>query len=218
MARSTVTNVSLNQCVEKVKNKIKDIIKDKDSISLTADIWSDRLMRSFLGVTAHTNVLEPTSGGEELRSFLLSCQRFSGSHTGTRIAAAFDDILETYDLSNKVEYILTDNASNMKSAFKVHFPAEDNGETADESDEAVAVTHLQVLDDESIWETLDSEDEDEIKDILDNNCKKRLSCFAHSLQLVIGDGLKETKCVAKTIAKSHKLSTSLQRSTVLKEK
>ena len=80
-----------------------------------------------------------------MRSFLLSCQRFSGSHTGTIIAAAFDDILETYDLSNKVEYILTDNASNMKSAFKVHFPAEDDGETADESDEAVAVTHLQFL-------------------------------------------------------------------------
>ena len=65
MARFIVTNVSLNQCVEKVK-KIKDIIKDKDSISLTADIWSDRVMRSFLGVTAHTNVLEPKSGGEEL--------------------------------------------------------------------------------------------------------------------------------------------------------
>ena len=103
MARSTVTNVSLNQCIEKVKNKIKDIITDKDSISLTADIWSDRIMRSFLGVTAHMCVLEPKSGAEELRSFLLSCQRFSGSHTGTRIAAAFDDILETYDLNNKVE-------------------------------------------------------------------------------------------------------------------
>ena len=105
MARSTVTNVSLKQCVEKVRNKIKDTIKDKDSILLTADIWSDRVMRSFLGDTAHTNVLEPKSGGEELRSFLLSCQRFSRSHIGTRIAAAFDDILETYDLSNKVEYI-----------------------------------------------------------------------------------------------------------------
>ena len=113
---------------------------------------------------------------------------------------------------------MTDNASNMKSAFKVHFPADEDGDVADDSAEAVAVMQPQVLDDESIWETLHSEDEDEIKDVLDNNCKKRLSYFAHSLQLVIGDGLKETKCVAKTIAKSHKLSTLLHKSTVLKEK
>ena len=38
MAHSTLTNVSLNQCVENVENKMKEIVKDKDSISLTADI------------------------------------------------------------------------------------------------------------------------------------------------------------------------------------
>ena len=112
-------------------------------------------MRSFLCVTAHTNVLDTKTGVEKLQSFLLSCQRFSGSHTGTRIAAAFDNILETYNLINKVEYILTDNASNMKSAFKVNFPAEDD--VAEDGNEAVAVMQPQVLDDESIWETLDSE-------------------------------------------------------------
>ena len=222
MARSTVTNVSLNKCVVSVKKKISDMLKDKDSVSLTTDIWSDRVMRSFLGVTIHTNVLDITTGAEELRSFLLSCKRFSGSHTGTRIAAAFDDILETYVISNKVEYILTDNASNMKSAFKVNFPAEDDDDddddVDDDGDDAASVIQSQALDDESIWETLDSEEEDEIRDVLDSNCKKRLSCFAHSLQLVIGDGLKETKGVTKTIKKSNKLSTSLHRSTVLKEK
>ena len=72
---------------------------------------------------------------------------------GTRIAAAFDNLLETCNLTNKVEYILTDNASNMKSAFKVHFPAEDDGDVAEDG-EAVAVMQPQVLDDESIWETL----------------------------------------------------------------
>lgn len=218
MARSTVTNVSLNQCVENVKKKISDMLKDKDSVSLTTDIWSDRVMRSFLGVTEHTNILDPKTGAEELRSFLLSCKRFNGSHTGTRIAAAFDDILETYVISNKVEYILTDNASNMKSAFKVNFPTEDDDDDDVDDDGDDTVTQPQVLDDESIWETLNSEEENEIRDVLDNNCKKRLSCFAHSLQLVIGDGLKETKGVTKSIKKSNKLSTLLHRSTVLKEK
>ena len=69
---------------------------------------------------------------------------------------------------------MTDNASNMKSAFKFHFPAEDD--FAEDGDETVAVMQVrpQVLDHESIWVTLDSE-ENEIKDILDNNCKSRFA-------------------------------------------
>ncbi|CAB4005390.1 Hypothetical predicted protein [Paramuricea clavata] len=114
---------------------------------------------------------DPTTSAEELRSFLRSCKRFSGSHTRTRIAAAFDDILETYVISNKVEYILTDNASNMKSTFKVNFPTEDDDDNVD--DDALSVIQSHVLDDESIWETLDGA-EDEIRDVLDNNCKKKL--------------------------------------------
>ncbi|CAB4041714.1 zinc finger BED domain-containing 4-like [Paramuricea clavata] len=114
------------------------MLKDKDSVSLTTDIWSDRVMRSFLGVTAHTNILDITTGAEELRSFLLSCKRFSGSHTGTSIAAAFDDILEIYVINSKVEHILTDNASNMKSAFKVNFPTEDDDDDVDDDGDDAA--------------------------------------------------------------------------------
>ena len=49
---------------------------------------------------------------------------------------------------------------------------------------------------------------------LRQNSRQRISCFTHSLQLVVGDGLSDTRCVNKAIAKIIKLSTLLHRSTV----
>ncbi|XP_073468981.1 zinc finger BED domain-containing protein 4-like [Aquarana catesbeiana] len=46
----------------------------------------------------------------------------------------------------------------------------------------------------------------------------RLQCFAHTLQLVIGDGLKETKLVNAALAKASRLSSLLHTSTSFKEK
>nr|XP_061819535.1 uncharacterized protein LOC133608356 [Nerophis lumbriciformis] len=47
--------------------------------------------------------------------------------------------------------------------------------------------------------------------------KKRLQCFAHTLQLVVGDGLKETKVVSPSLSKLSKLSSLLHTSTTFKD-
>lgn len=48
--------------------------------------------------------------------------------------------------------------------------------------------------------------------------RQRLSCFAHSLQLVIGDGLKEAKFISLAIAKASKLTSLLHSSTSFKNR
>ncbi len=48
--------------------------------------------------------------------------------------------------------------------------------------------------------------------------RQRLSCFAHSLQLVVGDGLKEVKCLSQAISKVSKLANLLHSSTIFKDK
>lgn len=45
-------------------------------ISVTVDIWTDRKMRAFLGVTAH--YLSPND--HQLKSALLCCERMSGKN------------------------------------------------------------------------------------------------------------------------------------------
>ncbi|XP_050923036.1 zinc finger BED domain-containing protein 4-like [Lates calcarifer] len=47
--------------------------------------------------------------------------------------------------------------------------------------------------------------------------KQRLQCFAHTLQLVVGDSLKETKVVSPSLSKLSKLSSLLHTSTTFKD-
>ncbi|KAK5855805.1 hypothetical protein PBY51_007447 [Eleginops maclovinus] len=50
------------------------------------------------------------------------------------------------------------------------------------------------LEDEMIWEDLDAFEQPPLSG-------ERLSCFAHSLQLVIYDGMKEVKAISRAISK-----------------
>lgn len=74
-------------------------------------------MRSYLGVTAH--VLNSSASGYTLNAYLLDCRRFKGRHSSENISAAFDEILDDYNINDKVDFIITDIAANMKKAFKV---------------------------------------------------------------------------------------------------
>uniref|UniRef100_A0A673G3B6 HAT C-terminal dimerisation domain-containing protein n=1 Tax=Sinocyclocheilus rhinocerous TaxID=307959 RepID=A0A673G3B6_9TELE len=194
IARSTIAFKQIPQLVTRVKECIKSSLADQKFVSVTADIWSDRTLRSYLGVTAH--VCNSTANEYTLKSFLLDCRRFKGRHSADNIVAAFDEILEEYNINDKVEFIITDNASNMKKAFKFVM-AEDHSD--------------------------DSEDEEDmVGEPLDRNftlgSRQRLSCFAHSLQLVVGDGLKEVKCLSQAMSKVSKLATLLHSSTIFKDK
>ena len=55
------------------KAKLKDILYQVCDVSITVDIWSDRRMRSFLGVTVHY-IHEFV-----LQSSLLSCVHMTGT-------------------------------------------------------------------------------------------------------------------------------------------
>lgn len=100
---------------------------------------------------------------------------------------------------------MTDNASNMKKAFEVRFP--DQEQDDEELDE-----------DEAELGDLSEEEEGEIQTALQTNSRHRVSCFAHTLQLVIGDGLQNMRVIGKAMAKVSKMSTLLHRSTVFKER
>ena len=50
---------------------------------------------------------------------MLSCRRFRGSHTGENILHHFEEIVALFDITGKVVRVITDNASNMKKAFRL---------------------------------------------------------------------------------------------------
>uniref|UniRef100_A0A3P8TS84 HAT C-terminal dimerisation domain-containing protein n=1 Tax=Amphiprion percula TaxID=161767 RepID=A0A3P8TS84_AMPPE len=184
------------------RDKLKTQLSNSDSVSVTVDIWSDRRMRGFLGVTVH--YMEIDQDNIQLKSNLLACDRFKGSHTGERICEQFEAICHEYDIKSKLDYVITDNAANMRKAFTVCFPSEE-GEVHDDDH----------LDDPELWHDL-SPDNQEVVDAAMAR-KQRLQCFAHTLQLVVGDGLKDTKVTTSSLSKLSKLSSLLHTSTTFKE-
>ncbi|XP_048850818.1 zinc finger BED domain-containing protein 4-like [Brienomyrus brachyistius] len=92
----------------------------------------------------------------------------------------------------------------MRKAFTVCFPSEQDDD--DDGDH---------LDDPELWCDLTLEDQQTVDVAMAK--KQRLQCFAHTLQLVVGDGLKETKVVSPPLSKLSKLSSLLHTSTTFKD-
>ena len=86
------------------------------------------------------------------------------------------------------------------------------------NEEASVDEEDQEVEDETVWEELDEEDDAHVDASLSTSSKQRIPCFAHTLQLVVSDGLEDMKCVSRAIAKVTKISTLLHKSSVFKEK
>lgn len=66
--------------------------------------------------------------------------------------------------------------------------------------------------------SLDTDDEREIHNVIDQHItKERISCFDHTLHLVVCDGLTETKVLSAALSKVCKLSSLLHQSKTFRE-
>lgn len=203
ICRKTMTS-KVESLVAESREKIKLLLDSADHVSVTIDIWSDRRMRGFMGVTVHAMA---TTEGIQLKSHLLACNRFKGSHTGERIAEAFESICDEYKIRQKLDFVICDNAANMKRAFTVCFPQEEDDEVNDDDN----------LDDAELWEDLSRDEQKTVDQMLTRGSPKRQQCFAHTLQLVVGDGLKDARIMNSVLAKCSKLSSLLHTSTTFKD-
>lgn len=214
ICRSTVSS-TLSKLATTSREKIRQQLSSASigGVSVTVDIWSDRKMRGFLGVTAHTMLV--CEGSVSAKSYLLCCKRFKGSHTGEKIAEAFEELCDEYAIKDKLNFIICDGAANMKRAFSVCFPSSVDDDNGDEADMDSAGEQVG-LDDDGIWENLEPDAEIELDGCFSRHCK-RLTCYAHCLQLVVGDGLKESKAIRSALSKASRLCTLLHTSCLFKE-
>lgn len=116
ISKSTISEKRIPVLVNQVKQTIVERLQRQPSVSVTVDIWSNRRLRSFLGVTVHA--VHCPNGSCVLEPYLLECRWFTGRHSGERISAAFEEILEEYGITQKVCYIITDNSANALSKCK----------------------------------------------------------------------------------------------------
>lgn len=178
---------------------------------LTADIWTDGSTRSFLGITAHIPTDTHNQITTPLQSVLLSFQRCQGTQIGEQICDAFEDVIKEYDIKNKIDFIIKDDTGCMKTAFRVRLPCD--SKVLEEVPVDVDLLDWEDnAEDDTIWQDLDEEDNDVICSTFErhSNSKKLLPCFAHSLQLVISDGMVEATCAATIITKARLMAALYQ--------
>ena len=88
-SRKHFTSKLLYEKSVEVKNDLTHQLKMAQDVCVTIDLWSNRQMKSFIGITGHY-ILDWT-----LKSVMLACKRFKGKHTADNIAKEFDETMCT---------------------------------------------------------------------------------------------------------------------------
>ena len=105
------TKLIPDKALEMQKSLISQL-SDCTELSMTIDIWTNRQMRSYIGITAHF------IRDWKLQNAMLVCKRFTGRHTADNIVAQYEEVINAFHIRGKITNIVTDNASNMIKAFR----------------------------------------------------------------------------------------------------
>jgi hypothetical protein len=233
--RNEITEDNLPYMVLKLKDRFVEILSNVNKICITVDIWTDRRLRSFIGVTGHF-----IDSFWKLQSILLQFNVITGEKTGERIASEYLKLIHEYKLEGKILRATTDSGSNVKKAYTQDIFSKKVGSTL--TDNLLCDTYNSdvrednedsfrlFMDDEEDNESNEAEDkiiEKQVDAIIDNLCKtvnicdgsqiSRLACFAHSIQLVIKDGLEGNNSVKQFMGKILRVTSASHKSSHLAE-
>ena len=213
--RKTVTNNYLPLLLQQKQAAVNQQLSSATDVALTIDLWTDRRQHAFMGVTGHFFGQSGT-----LSSCLVQFKAFAGSHTGEKIAEVLEEVCNEKCLRDKVSYIVTDNASNMKKAATFLFEDTTEGNNtntilcANSDGNLVIAENDAVLDDPTLYEDMSLDELPIAADVLKG---ERLPCFAHSLQLTVRDGLSKITLSRSATAKCSKLASLVHQSPLFKE-
>lgn len=128
---------------------------------------------------------------------------FLGSTTDEQIREMYDKIVGDYGISEKITFVLSDSAANIRTAFNTRFPP------PGPSDKEFGTYVENKM--EPMWNNLKAP-----ADALFIHNEQRLNCFAHSLQLVIHDGIRDVSSLGAALETVSRLSSLLHSSTSFK--
>lgn len=201
-------------CIE-MKAKISCYIQQANKICLCTDIWSKKgLASSYLGITGH--FFSPKDNRRHCVT--LAVRRMPASHTAINIRHIFEDVLSEWEIpNNKISAILTDNGSNIVAAFKSHFSTIDGDGEDEDIDKSYGIEDDGDDKSNGIESEADEFDDLELDHAITFSSFKRVSCFAHTLQLVVRqfDGIATFKDLLK---RTHHLVSKVNKSTKATEK
>ena len=95
------------------RDKLKQLLKTTQSISLTTDLWSSRSKHGYLGLTATW-----INQNFEIMDVLLEISYFPTPHTANAITDAIKKAMQKWEIESHVVSITTDNGANMVAAIR----------------------------------------------------------------------------------------------------
>src|SRR6266498_1357180 len=93
------------------RDKLTQLLKTAQSISLTTDLWTSHSKHGYLGLTATW-----INQNFEIMNVLLEITYFSTSYTAIEIASTIKKIMQKWKIEDRVITITTDNSANIVSA------------------------------------------------------------------------------------------------------
>lgn len=154
-----------------------------------------------------------------------------GSHTANLLLQTYESVIDSYGIQEKLVRLVTDNAANNMKAFQdLILPGFENYFDAEDEDYEGASDidldgFIEELSDESGIEPISADEaatitliRDSFDNVASNNESLRIPCFAHTIQLVVNDGLKETSSIRSALSKVSRIAKLSHTSTIFAEK
>ncbi|CAG9840680.1 unnamed protein product [Diabrotica balteata] len=114
-SRFIITNSFLPQKYDQKKEKLKALLTKTNAITLTTDSWTAQHSHtSYIGYTAHFITDEWI-----LYSCLLRIHQYDESHTAEHLKEELINVVNEWEIFNKVFAVTSDNAPNVKAAIRL---------------------------------------------------------------------------------------------------
>ena len=88
--RKTLSMKLLPSTKSKMQGRVQNSLQKAESVCVTVDLWSNRQMRSYFGITPHFIM------DWSMQSVMLACSHFHGSHTGDAIAEEYERVVASF--------------------------------------------------------------------------------------------------------------------------
>ncbi|CAF3421519.1 unnamed protein product [Rotaria socialis] len=221
ISRRTLTRTILPDLYTKMLHGLKSFCSMATFISLTLDLWTDRRQRVFFALTGHSII------NSEFKSYVLSFQPIYGKHRAPVLLDTYEACISSFSIRGKLVRLITDSASNNIAAFSgLIIPGFECYFQRDDDDELYSDWYNDgeqtESDDAKIDNNVPLDVQDVVKQFLDSIAiddeSFRLPCYAHSIQLVINDGLKGSICVQPSLEKISKIAKLSHSSTAVAER
>lgn len=175
------------------------------------------------------------------KSYVLCFAPLWESHSGSLLRQKYQEVVNAFGIANKVIRIVTDSAANNIDAFQhkiipgfEHYFDQDGEDQSSDEDDNTNETNDDSLSDEyeypfdssSVTNNYTTSNDLTIQDLIqelinrliENNEVFRIPCFAHTLQLVVRDGLKECTPILVALDKVSAIAKLAHTSTKFAEK